>query len=283
MFRPSGIFVTHCKLIIPFKFRRPVMKDFEIGRPLGKGAFGQVYLARTRLEKFPMVLKCISLKQLVEGEMLNQVRREIDIHSTLNHPHIVKLYAWFDDGDKIVLALEWAFKGDMFHSLRNERQFSEEKSSVYLRQVVSALDFCHERNVTHRDLKPENVMIFSDRECKIADFGWSVHNTQTHNSTMCGTMEYMASELVADMGMHDHTVDNWACGILLYEMLHGEPPFKKVETEEGQMQFLELQYTFAEHISKDAEAVIRGLLKHRPNHRMILKKVLEEPFITNYM
>uniref|UniRef100_A0AC35TU74 Aurora kinase n=1 Tax=Rhabditophanes sp. KR3021 TaxID=114890 RepID=A0AC35TU74_9BILA len=263
--------------------RRPGMKDFEIGRPVGRGSFGQVYLARTRLEKYPMVLKCLSIKQLVEWGMLTQLRREIDIHATLNHPQIIKLYAWFDDVDKIVLALEWAFVGDMFHSLRKEGKFSEVKSSVYLRQVVSALDYCHGLNVTHRDIKPENVMIFSDWECKIGDFGWSKLNTQKLNSTMCGTMEYMALELVENTGLYDKTVDNWACGILLYEMLHGESPFVPAGTDEERRNFQQLIYKLSTNITYDAVKVIRGLLVHKPGERMDLKAILEEPFITKHI
>uniref|UniRef100_A0A6G3MIE7 Aurora kinase A (Trinotate prediction) n=1 Tax=Henneguya salminicola TaxID=69463 RepID=A0A6G3MIE7_HENSL len=151
------------------------LDDFEIGRPLGRGKFGRVYLARERRTHYIIALKVLFKSQLVKNSVEHQLRREIEIQSHLRHPNILRLYGYFHDHNKVYLILEYASRGELYHELRKEKYFDEKRSSTYILQIAHALSYCHSKKVIHRDLKPENILIGIYGELKISDFGWSVH------------------------------------------------------------------------------------------------------------
>ncbi|VDN16048.1 unnamed protein product [Dibothriocephalus latus] len=155
----------------------PISKfsDFYIGRPLGRGKFGNVFLARTKRDNFICALKILFKEQLVKSGVEHQLRREIEIMCHLRHPNILQLYTYFHDNSKIYLVLEFAYYGQMYSELQREQRFSERKASTYLYQLCDALIYCHARKVIHRDIKPENLLLGLCHELKLADFGWSVH------------------------------------------------------------------------------------------------------------
>ncbi|CAM9584795.1 unnamed protein product, partial [Laminaria digitata] len=101
---------------------------------------------------------------------------------------------------------------------------SERRAAVYVKEVADALSYCHSKHVIHRDLKPENLLVGHNGELKIADFGWSVHAPSNRRQTFCGTLDYLPPEMVEGKD-HDEAVDIWALGVLMYELLVGNPPF----------------------------------------------------------
>lgn len=146
--------------------------NFDIGRPLGRGKFGNVYLAREKETKFVIALKVLFKKQIGLQGIEHQVRREIEIQSHLRHPNILRLYGFFHDEQRIYLILEYAPGGTLFNALKSVERFDEKTSAKYVKCLVSALIYLHERNVIHRDIKPENLLLSQDDQLKIADFGW---------------------------------------------------------------------------------------------------------------
>ncbi|KAB7499710.1 Aurora kinase A-A [Armadillidium nasatum] len=154
------------------------LDDFEIGKPLGKGKFGNVYLARERNTKFIVAMKVLFKSCLEKANIIHQVRREVEIQSHLRHPNILRLYAYFHCEKRVYLILEYAKKGELYKLLHSQvgKRFSEKQSAIYVSQLASALKYCHERKVIHRDLKPENILIANDGQLKIADFGWCVQS-----------------------------------------------------------------------------------------------------------
>lgn len=108
--------------------------------------------------------------------------------------------------------------------------FNPRRVANYLAQLADALMYCHARKVIHRDIKPENLLLGKDGDIKIADFGWSVHAPSSRRTTMCGTLDYLAPEMV-ESRPHDERVDLWTLGILCYEFLVGKPPFEEDKTE----------------------------------------------------
>ncbi len=152
------------------------LHSFEIGRPLGKGKFGRVYMARTKLEPhYIIALKCLYKSEIVESKVEKQVRREIEIQTNLRHPHILRLYGFFHDEKRIFLMLEFAGKGELYKQLNKAGRFSERRSSRYIDQMADALSYLHSKHVIHRDIKPENLLLGLNGDLKIGDFGWSVH------------------------------------------------------------------------------------------------------------
>ena len=204
---------------------------FEIGKPLGKGKFGRVYLAREREHGFICALKVLYKNELQKGRVERQVRREIEIQSNLRHPNVLKLHGHFHDTNRIFLILEFAGQGELYKHLRksNLSRFSEWRAAQYIAQMASALSYLHRKHVIHRDIKPENILLGVHGEVKISDFGWSVHAPGNRRTTYCGTLDYLPPEMIVPHspgGSYDEKVDLWSLGVLTYEFLVGEAPFE---------------------------------------------------------
>ncbi|MGH0174433.1 UNVERIFIED_CONTAM: hypothetical protein FKN15_072052 [Acipenser sinensis] len=155
--------------------KRWSLENFDIGRPLGKGKFGNVYLARERQSKFILALKVLFKTQLEKAGVEHQLRREVEIQSHLRHPNILRLYGYFHDSSRVYLILEYAPKGELYSELQRCGKFNEQRSATYITELSDALLYCHSKKVIHRDIKPENLLLGASGELKIADFGWSVH------------------------------------------------------------------------------------------------------------
>jgi aurora kinase len=202
---------------------------FEIGRPLGKGKFGRVYLAKERSSGFVCALKVLHKNELQQGKVEKQLRREIEIQSNLRHPNILRLYGHFHDSKRVFLILEYAGKGELYKHLRRENRFAEWKAAQYIAQMAAALKYLHKKHVMHRDIKPENILVGIHGEIKISDFGWSVHAPNNRRNTMCGTLDYLPPEMIkpgSQENFYSEKVDLWSLGVLTYEFLVGEAPFE---------------------------------------------------------
>lgn len=202
---------------------------FEIGKPLGKGKFGRVYLAKERSTGFVCALKVLHKSELQAGKVEKQVRREIEIHSHLRHPNILRFYGHFHDSKRVFLILEFAGKGELYKHLRKENKFPEWKAAQYIAQMAAALKYLHKKHVMHRDIKPENILVGIHGEIKISDFGWSVHAPNNRRNTMCGTLDYLPPEMIkpgSQENFYNEKVDLWSLGVLTYEFLVGEAPFE---------------------------------------------------------
>lgn len=202
---------------------------FEIGKPLGKGKFGRVYLAKERSSGFICALKVLHKSELQQGGVQKQVRREIEIQSNLRHPNVLRLYGHFHDSKRIFLILEFAGKGELYKHLRKENRFPEWKAAQYIAQMAAALKYLHKKHVIHRDIKPENILVGIHGEIKISDFGWSVHAPNNRRKTMCGTLDYLPPEMLkpgSQDNSYNEKVDLWSMGVLTYEFLVGEAPFE---------------------------------------------------------
>nr|CAI5866575.1 unnamed protein product [Callosobruchus analis] len=189
--------------------RKWTLSDFDIGRPLGKGKFGNVYLAREKTSKFKVALKVLFKSAIKECNNEHQVRREIEIQSHLKHPNILRLYGYFHDEARVYLILEFAANGALYHKLTStlDKRFPEPEAAKYIAQVADALMYLHQKKVIHRDIKPENLLLGANGEIKIADFGWSVHAPSSKRTTVCGTLDYLPPEMVCGRS-HNEKVTN---------------------------------------------------------------------------
>jgi serine/threonine protein kinase len=256
---------------------------------LGKGRFGDVYIAKEKSTRYTVALKVLKKAELLEMHAESQLRREIEIQSELAHPNILRLFGFFHDEKRIYLILEYAPGGELYkHLTACGGRFEEPKAAKFVYDLASALRHCHSKGVIHRDLKPENLLLGADNRLKIGDFGWSVHSVSTdRRSTMCGTLDFLAPEMCARED-YDTGVDLWAVGILMYEMLFGDPPFVE-ETQESTMQRIrkvDLRFppnTADVHVSSAAKDLIKKLLQHDPTRRIPLTRVLSHPWIVRHV
>jgi aurora kinase len=210
------------------------LRMFEIGRPLGRGRFGRVYLARERGSGYVCALKVLYKKEMQQAKTERQVRRGIEIQSNLRHPNILKLLSHFHGSKRVFLVLDFASKGDLSTHLRRENRFPEWKAAQYIEQIAQALKYMHRKHVIHRDLKTENILLGVYGEIKISDFGSSIHAPAPINRrhTFCGTLDYLSPEMIEAESQnisYSQEVDLWALDILTYEFLVGEPPFQDTQ------------------------------------------------------
>ena len=211
------------------------LTDFDIGRPLGKGKFGRVYMVRTKCEPhYILALKCLYKSEIVQSRVEKQIRREIEIQQNLRHPHVLRLYGYFHDEKRIFLMLEFAGKGELYKQLTKYGCFTEKRSSRYIDQMADALMYLHAKHVIHRDIKPENLLLGINGELKIGDFRWSVHAPGNRRKTLCGTLDYLPPEMVEGRE-HSEKVDYWALGVLTYEFICGNPPFEDLSGHNGEV------------------------------------------------
>lgn len=258
--------------------RKWTLDEFEIGRGLGKGKFGNVYLAREKRSKFVVALKVLFKSQLQKAGVEHQLRREIEIQSHLRHPHILKLFGYFYDVQRVYLILEYAPKGEIYKELQAQGKFNDQRSATYIFQLTDALIYCHSKKVIHRDIKPENLLLGQKGELKIADFGWSVHAPSSRRATLCGTLDYLPPEMIEGR-MHDETVDLWSIGVLCYEFLVGSPPFEAKGNHETYQRISRVDLRFPTTMSDGSKDLIAKLLKHDPTKRLPLLEVINHPWV----
>nr|GEW18007.1 serine/threonine-protein kinase Aurora-2 [Tanacetum cinerariifolium] len=259
--------------------KRWTLADFDIGKPLGRGKFGHVYIAREKRSNHVVALKVLFKSQLKQSQVEHQLRREVEIQSHLRHPNILRLYGYFYDQKRVYLILEYAAKGELYKELQKLKYFNEKRAATYVASLARALIYCHGKHVIHRDIKPENLLLGAQGELKIADFGWSVH-TFNRRRTMCGTLDYLPPEMVESVE-HDASVDIWSLGILCYEFLYGVPPFEAVEHSDTYRRILQVDLKFPPKpiVSAAAKDLISQMLVRETSKRLPLHKLLEHPWI----
>uniref|UniRef100_A0A3B4B654 non-specific serine/threonine protein kinase n=1 Tax=Periophthalmus magnuspinnatus TaxID=409849 RepID=A0A3B4B654_9GOBI len=258
--------------------RKITIDDFDIGRPLGKGKFGNVYLARVKKLQAIVALKVLFKSQMEKEGVEHQLRREIEIQAHLKHPNILRFYNYFHDRKRVFLVLEYAPRGEMYKELQRCGRFDDQRSATYMEEISDALMYCHEKKVIHRDIKPENLLLGYRGELKIADFGWSVHAPSLRRRTMCGTLDYLPPEMI-EGHTHSEKVDLWCIGVLCYECLVGNPPFETASHSETYKRIMKVDLKFPRIVSEGAKDLISKLLRHNPTDRLSLQSVIDHPWV----
>jgi serine/threonine protein kinase len=231
-------------------------------------------------------LKVIDKRKLmISYGKLDIIYNEISIHSKLAHENIIKLYNVHEDKDNINIIMEYAENGNLYELISKEKNgLTESKAFDYFIQVVNAVYYLHNNNIIHRDIKPENILIGNDNKIKLCDFGWAKELTLENRSTFCGTVEYMAPEIVGSEN-YDYSVDIWSLGILLYELLYGHSPFKASNTKNVILNIKTHELTYDDKnklISKSCKDLIQKLLDSNPQKRLKIKDILEHPFVKKH-
>lgn len=253
---------------------------------VGKGAFGELYLAEHKKTSERVAIKQISKKKLLDsGAKPDIIKREIAIHSRLSHPNIVKVYSHFEDDECYYMFMEYVPNGTLFKMIQKSKGLSEANAFEIFIQIASVLHFLHGNNFAHRDIKPENILIMKGNDVKLCDFGWCVNVSTGERATFCGTYEYMAPEIVNDE-QYDLSIDIWSLGVLLYEMLHGYSPFKpssyknqKNATREIFENIQKHKYKIEKDVSEECRDLIDKLLTMDRSKRIKIDDVFRHPWV----
>ncbi|XP_068641259.1 probable serine/threonine protein kinase IRE isoform X2 [Aristolochia californica] len=238
---------------------RTSIQDFEIIKPISRGASGRVFLARKRVTGDLFAIKVLRKADMIRKNAVENILAERDILISARNPFVVRFFYSFTCRENLYLVMEYLNGGDLYSLLRNLGCLDEEMARIYIAEVVLALEYLHSVNVIHRDLKPDNLLIASDGHIKLTDFGLSkvglINSTddlsgpsvcstsligydesnltsteqtqkreERQKQSVVGTPDYLAPEILLGMG-HGTTADWWSVGIILYELLVGIPPF----------------------------------------------------------
>uniref|UniRef100_A0A8C6W8Q9 non-specific serine/threonine protein kinase n=1 Tax=Nannospalax galili TaxID=1026970 RepID=A0A8C6W8Q9_NANGA len=252
---------------------------YEFLETLGKGTYGKVKKARERAGLL-VAIKSIRKDKIKDEQDLLHIRREIEIMSSLNHPHIIAIHegrshlVWvFENSSKIVIVMEYASRGDLYDYISKRPQLSERDARHFFRQIVSALFYCHQNGIVHRDLKLENILLDANGNIKIADFGLSnLYHQGKFLQTFCGSPLYASPEIVNGKPYVGPEVDSWSLGVLLYILVHGTMPFDGQDHKTLVKQISSGAYREPPKPS-DACGLIRWLLMVNPTRRATLEDV----------
>ncbi|KAF9352018.1 serine/threonine protein kinase psk1 [Mortierella sp. AD094] len=256
--------------------RRPKHKmtpdDFTFLKVIGRGAYGKVYLVRHIASNALYAMKVLKKASIiVHAKDTECTMSERKILEAIRHPFIVKLHYAFQTDHRLYLILEYASGGELFTHLATERMFSEENTAFYAAQLVLALEHLHSLGIIYRDLKPENIMLNAHGDIVLTDFGLSkvpLENSDGRTNTVCGTIEYMAPEVISERVHYDRTVDWWSLGIVIHDMLTGSPPFVAGNRKKTMDAILNKKLNLPYYLSSDAKDLLTKLLKRVPTARL---------------
>ncbi|GAB4820560.1 hypothetical protein N2152v2_007606 [Parachlorella kessleri] len=236
------------------------LEDFELVRILGTGSFGRVSLAKHKRNGAICAIKALSKAHIVKSQQIAHLRCERDILGGVDHPLIVKYRGSCQDAECVYLFLEYVAGGEFFTLLRNRGKLSEDAARFYGAEVLLMFEYLHGKDIVYRDLKPENLLVDREGHLKLTDFGFAKAIGSKRTYTLCGTPDYLAPEIILSKG-HGKAVDWWAFGVLLYEMMAGQPPFFDVDPMGTYKKILKGSLTFPAHFSVTARDLVRKLLQ----------------------
>ena len=259
--------------------REACKTDFESleDKSIGKGGFGSVWKVRHKITKQIFAIKVINKESIVKQKMVEQTNREIEIMYKLDHPHIIKLYSHFEDDEDFCLIMQIASKGQLYSIIKRLKRLDQRTAAQYMREVISAIKYLHTRNppIIHRDIKPENILLDQEGRCKLADFGWSnFDDGNKFRDTYCGTPEYLAPEMITKSG-HNESVDIWALGVLIFEMLTGRTPFNFTGDRIQLFNNIKtLRIVWTDDFPQLAKDLVGRILRLNPKDRLTLDEII---------
>ncbi len=251
--------------------RRIGLDHFNFLAVLGKGNFGKVMLAETKTTKQLYAIKVLKKEFIIENDEVESVRSEKRVLLIANkerHPFLLNLHACFQTETRVYFVMEYISGGDlMLHIQRG--QFGTKRAQFYAAEVCLALKYFHENGVIYRDLKLDNIMLTLDGHVKVADYGLCKEDMWygSTTSTFCGTPEFMAPEILLDK-KYGRAVDWWAFGVLIYQMLLQQSPFRGEDEDEIYDAILADEPLYPIHMPRDSVSILQKLLTREPELRL---------------
>jgi classical protein kinase C len=269
--------------------RRIGLDHFNFLAVLGKGNFGKVMLAETKQTKQLYAIKVLKKEFIIENDEVESIRSEKRVLLIANkerHPFLLNLHACFQTETRVYFVMEYISGGDlMLHIQRG--QFGTKRAQFYAAEVCLALKYFHENGVIYRDLKLDNIMLTLDGHIKVADYGLCKEDMWygSTTSTFCGTPEFMAPEILLDK-KYGRAVDWWAFGVLIYQMLLQQSPFRGEDEDEIYDAILADEPLYPIHMPRDSVAILQKLLTREPDQRLgsgptDAQEIMSQPFFRN--
>ncbi|KAM0753436.1 hypothetical protein T439DRAFT_297773 [Meredithblackwellia eburnea MCA 4105] len=255
----------------PPRQRRIGLDDFNFLAVLGKGNFGKVMLAEEKRTSQLYAIKVLKKEFIIENDEVESTKSEKRVFLAAareRHPFLLGLHSCFQTETRIYFVMEYVSGGDLMLHIQRE-QFTPRRAKFYAAEVLLALEYFHQNGIVYRDLKLDNILLTLDGHVKVADYGlckeemWFGSTT----STFCGTPEFMAPEIILEQ-RYGRAVDWWAFGVLIYEMLLGQSPFRGEDEDEIFDAILEDEPLYPIHMPKDSVSILQKLLTRDPARRL---------------
>ena len=261
-------------------------EDYKKLNFIGEGSFASVYRVQNRITESIRAMKIISKSSTCSEEDDQEIVNEINILRTLDHPNVLKIFEFYSDKNSYSIVTELCSGGELFQEIVDKGPFNESYSAYVMFQILSAINYCHNMKVIHRDLKPENILIV-DRDknnyprIKICDFGTSkMFEKGAVQKKLVGSSYYIAPEVLKKR--YDEKCDIWSCGVILYILLSGRPPFggdtDKEIMDNVTMGKYDLQTNPFDKVSKSCKDLIQKLLIMEPKKRISAQDALNHPW-----
>lgn len=239
--------------------------DYDRIKAIGSGAYGEVFLVRDKSAFSYHAMKVVQKEVVVERNHVKHLILEKKILQCIQFPFVISLDAAFKDNVYLYYVLPYVAGGELFTYIQKYGNFADDLTKFYASQVVLALEYLHHCEIVHRDLKPENVLVDINGYLKLCDFGFcKVLKKKTW--TLCGTPEYLAPEVIMSKG-YSFAVDWWAFGVLVFEMVAGNPPFFASDPNRLYEKILEGSYKCPDFVTNECKSLIKGLLQVDPTKR----------------
>uniref|UniRef100_A0A673CGL7 non-specific serine/threonine protein kinase n=1 Tax=Sphaeramia orbicularis TaxID=375764 RepID=A0A673CGL7_9TELE len=267
----SRLSLSRCRSSIADE--QPHIGNYRLLKTIGKGNFAKVKLARHTLTGREVAIKIIDKTQLNPSSL----QKVVVLRECRQMSNKVKLFEVIESEKTLYLVMEYASGGEVFDYLVAHGRMKEKEARAKFRQIVSAVEYCHQKRIVHRDLKAENLLLDADMNIKIADFGFSNEFTLGSKlDTFCGSPPYAAPELFQGKKYDGPEVDVWSLGVILYTLVSGSLPFDGQNLKELRERVLRGKYRIPFYMSTDCENLLKKLLVLNPGKRSSLQQIMED-------
>ncbi|CAL0330496.1 unnamed protein product [Lupinus luteus] len=261
------------------KVRRKIGK-YEVGRTIGEGTFAKVKFAKNTETGESVAIKVMAKRTILKHKMVEQIKREISIMKIVRHPNIVRLHEVLASQSKIYIILEFVMGGELYDKIVQLGKVSDNESRRYFQQLIDAVAHCHRKGVYHRDLKPENLLLDDYGNLKVSDFGLSALTKKGVGllHTTCGTPNYVAPEVLSNLGYDGAAADVWSCGVILYVLMAGYLPFQEADLPMLYKRISAAEFVCPVWFSTGAKTLIHKILDPNPKTRIKIEEIRKDPW-----